>query len=296
MTAPANQQRPNAAQIAATIAAYQAASGTLRLNLAAYITALWQSLGEYRNAQMAQFIAQVTPVVAGAQQQMASLTAAYLAAHQSAVLGTPLQPVYVNPAAVSGAAVRNGVSPDEVYGRPFHTVWRQLGAAKEAGTLDQGSVDTAIKAGLDNAVSSAVTDVQLAKTHTSQQVMKADHRVVGYRRVLEGAHSCGLCIVASTQRYHKADLLPIHPACDCSEDPIYGTEDPGRIIDLQTLSDVHQAIADRFGRDSSAAKNIPGQYMDGKPVQYRDVLITHQHGELGPVLAVKGQTFTAVSV
>lgn len=280
--------------LASSIAAYQTASTMLRTNLTAYIAALWGSLGQYRSAQMAEFINDVLPVVAGGQQQMASLTAAYLAAHQAAVLGTPIRPLYVNTQLVTGSAVRNGVDPAEVYGRPFHTVWRQLGAAKDANALSGETVAASIKAGLDNAVSSAVTDLQLTKTHTSQDVMRQDRKINGYRRVLEGPSSCGLCVVASTRRYHKAELLPIHPACDCSIDPIYNGINTNRDADNATLSAVHAAIAERFGATSSAAKNIPGQLVDGKPVAYKDVLITHQHGELGPVLGVRGQQFTHV--
>lgn len=277
-------------QATAAVTAYQAASTSLRDNLSAYITGLWRSFGEYRNAQMADFIGQAVPVVAGAQQHMASLTSAYLAAH----LGSP--PVYVNPAAVTGAALRNGVQPAEVYGRPFHTVWRQLGAAKQAAPLDETTIDAAIKSGLDNAISSAVTDIQLTKTHTAQNIIATNRNVVGYRRQLEGARSCTLCIVASTRRYHVKELMPIHPACDCTPVPIIGGENNTAVLDPELLAAVHATVAAQFGADSTAARRIKGALKDnGSSVLYRDVLITHDHSELGPVLGVRGQNFEKLS-
>jgi hypothetical protein len=269
----------------AVIASYQQTTTQARDQLARFLLALWASLGVYRAAQMTDFVAQAVPVVEGAMRHMQALTAAYLAQFASDHPGraTPY------PSATVGIRdVRNGAAPAEVYARPFHLVWRELGKAQMAPEPPADYVDKAIKAGSDRAVQLALTDVQLAKTHTAQRVLAQDHRVVGYRRVLEGAHSCGLCIISSTVRYHKGQLLPIHPACDCSVAPIIGDHDPGRTIDEPTLSAAHAAIRERFGKSSAAAGYIPG----GKGAQYRDVLITHEHGELGPILAVRGQAFT----
>lgn len=203
---------------------------------------------------------------------MVSLTSGYLGALRQ-VSGRGFQPAPVDLKRVSGAAVRNGTPPADVYERPFHLVWRQLaeGVAPPA----------AIQAGEDRAVQSAVTDLQLAKTHASQDVLAADGHVVGYRRVLEGAYSCALCVVASTQRYHVKDLMPIHPACDCAVAPIYGDTDPGLVIDEDRLAAAHAEVQKQLGISDSAARNP----------DYRTLLITHDHGELGPVLAMRGAPF-----
>lgn len=276
----------------ATVAAYQQQTSALRQQLAAFLVALWKSLGVYRNQQMADFTAQAVPMVTGAQQQMSSLTSAFVSEQSLAQTGRHAAPSVFDPAKVTGSALRNGASMDEVYGRPFHLVWRDLAAGK--------TPEAAIQAGEDRAVLTAQTDLQLAKTHTAQRSMDADRRVSGYRRVLEGPHSCGLCIVASTIVYHKAKLMPIHPGCDCGVDPLYG-ELPASlsvgarvgdaVVDIGQLSDAHQAIADRFGRSSSGARAIPGQ----KGLEYKDVLIEHHNGEIGPVLGVRGQQFTGPS-
>lgn len=287
MSAPARPQPDGPSpQLLAAMAAYQAQTQALRTQLTAYVQRLWRSLGSWRQGDIPRFVAQVVPVVAGAQRQMVALTAANLAQQRQLAVGGLFVPQPVDPKAVSGAAARNGTDPAEVYGRPFHLVWRQLDELPR----EPGSIDQAITAGMDRAVESAVTDVQLTKQRTAFQVLGRDGRVTGYRRVLEGAYSCALCIVASTQRYHRSELLPVHPACDCSVQPIYGDADPGQLIDPDTLADVHQRIEERFGHSSSAARIIPGAKDGrGKVIRYRDVLVTHEHSELGPVLAVRGQ-------
>lgn len=284
-------QPPDAATVA-VVAAYQQQTQALRDQIEKYIRSLWKALGLYREPQMRDFAKEVLPVVLGAQRHMATMTASYLAVQRQVAIGSAGVPVAVDIAKVTGSSVRNGASMDDVYGRPFHLVWRQLDELPRI----EGSIDKAIKAGEDRAVTTALTDLQLAKTYASQKAVSTGTQVTGYRRVLEGAKSCGLCIVASTQRYHKKQLLPIHPGCDCSVVEIYPGQDPEQLIDPRTLADVHDRIAERFGADSSAARTIPGaRNAKGQLIQYRDVLITHDHGELGPVLAVRGAPFLGPS-
>lgn len=70
-------------------------------------------------------------------------------------------------------------------------------------------------------------------------------KVVGYRRVVhpelaESGRSCGLCIVASTMQYTRAELLPIHAGCNCETCEIYSingeTYDPGKQINMEDLA------------------------------------------------------------
>lgn len=275
------------AEQAALIAAYQQQSQAIREALAGFVQRLWRSLGVYRTPKL--FVDQVVPVVTGAQLQMTGLTAAYLARQQQLAIGGTGAPVAVAARSVTGAASRNGTPLTEVYERPFHTVWRELDRLPR----EDGAIEQAIQAGLDQALIDAKTDLQRTKALTSQQDLAHDRHVVGYARVLEGAGSCGKCIVASTQRYHKAKLLPIHPGCDCGVAKIYGDDDPGQVINEKLLADIHDAIAAQFGKDNSGARFIDGQVkVNGQPLQYRDVLVEHEHGELGPILAVRGQHFT----
>lgn len=276
-------RQPDRQAIVAAALAYQRQTEQLQASVLRVIARLWASLGVYREPQMRRFAGDVTPIVLGGQRQMSALTAAYIARVRQLSVGGRGAPVTVNPLRVTGAAVRNGVPPAEVYERPFHLVWRQL---DELPHVD-GAIEQAIEAGLNRAEQLAATDLQLSKTHTAREIYSRDQNVVGYRRVLEGERSCGLCIVASTQRYHKKNLLPIHPGCDCSTAAIYGDFDPGLIIDPETLEDLHQRILQRFGVNARDARAIPQK---GLP-DYRDILVVHTHGEIGPVLAVRGQPF-----
>jgi hypothetical protein len=260
-------------ELIAALVAYQAASAALRLQLAGLVTRLWRQLGSYRTADVRRFVVDVVPLVAGAQQQMSALTAAGLARQREISLGDNGKPVAVDVRKVTGAAARNGADPREVYERPFHLVWRQLAELPR----EPGSIDKAIQSGLDRALDLAGTDVQLAKVHTAYAIGQADPKVRWQQRVLEGAHSCGLCIVASTQTYHNSSrlhptLMPIHPGCDCSVRYAYGDSYPAQILDVTKLADVHDRIEQRFGRSSSSARVIPGSRDSyGRIVRYRDV-------------------------
>jgi hypothetical protein len=257
----------------AVLAQYLTAQGNLRLALLTALARMWAGLTSWRDADAQAFAAQAVPLVAGAQNSTATLTAAYLARMVATMSGAPPPPPRVNPATVTGHAVR-AANPAEVYRRPFVQVWTDLSKGAD--------LNQAVQAGGRRLQNIAATDLQLAKTNAAQQVLSIEHRVVGYRRVLTGNQSCGLCIVASTQRYRKSELLPIHPGCDCSVSPVLAGQDPGRVLDEGALSAAHDAIRQRFGRAVAGARG---------PVDYRKALITHDHGEIGPVLAVRGQHF-----
>jgi hypothetical protein len=129
------------------------------------------------------------------------------------------------------------------------------------------------------------TDLQLAKTHTSRSTFGRDDRVVGYRRVLTGREDCGICAVAATQRYRKANLAAIHGGCDCGVQPIYAGRDPGQVIDPDGLDRVHESIAERFGTDAVDAT--------ARAAAYWPQIAVREQGELGPVLTIRAHAFTS---
>lgn len=234
------------------VSAHVSADAQIRRRVTRAIAQVWDSLDDYRDRDIARFIRQATPIVAGGQQQIATLTDAYLAQLAAANLGGRPRPRGIDPAAVTGVAVR-GIDPAEEYRRPGVTVRSALSAG--AGMQD------AVRRGRARALSLVATDLQLAKTHTARAALATDERVVGYRRVVS-ADPCELCRVASTQRYHRGELMPIHPGCSCGVAALYGDADPGQIIDSQR--------ADEDGAEP----------------------VVRQHGEISPVLAVAGQHFT----
>ena len=265
-----------AEQQAALVRAFSSADAQIRAKVVPIILQVFSGLGSWRDADLTRFTTAVLPLVIGAERQMGSLTNAYLAAMVADMISAPVRPSGV--ATATGAALRGGVDPAEVYARPIRTIWRELAAGKD--------MNAALAAARLRLWQITTTDLQLAKTHAARSAMADDERIVGYRRVLTGTHSCGLCVVASTQRYHRGDLMPCHPGCDCGISVIVGHQDPGQLINEPLLEGTHAAIADRFGASGRTARD---------PIDYRNVLVTHEHGEIGPILSRKGDAFTGPS-
>lgn len=263
--------------LALQIAANRRAAGAVRFRVLAFITTAWWGLGSWNVPDIDRFVALVLPAVLAGQRTIASLTDQYLILVAESH-GYQLRPS-VDLEQVTGTQLR-GVDPELVYRRGGAVVWDALKAGEP--------LDVATQRGLDRTVSTVETDLQLAKTHTARAVMAADDRITGYRRVLEGAYSCGLCLLASTQRYHKADLLPIHPGCDCDVEPLFGADQ--HVIDEQTLALVHQRAAEYFGSDATRIASAGG-HVDHRPLDFRDFVVVHDHGEYGPTLGRRGQTF-----
>lgn len=211
---------------AALVEVYIAALRRLRDVLVEFLERLFMAPGSWRAADADRFVATVVPVVLGAQRSAATLTANYLAAMLADQRDEDAEPQGVDLEKVTGSAVRKGADPEDVYRRPFRQVWNELEASERgqddelvpARVVDSSGrrpdrLPQAVESGRRRARLIGLTDVELATTHTAREVLRAQPRVVGYRRVLTGAENCGLCVVASTQRYRTRELLPIHPRC-----------------------------------------------------------------------------------
>lgn len=252
------------------------------------LLSLWLGLKSWQSSSdISRFLAQALPTVEGGEVATANTTAAVLAAQYAALTDTPLRHIGVPPNQVSGKALR-GADPRVVYARPFVQLYTALSKG--------ASFDTAFQQGTNRLKSIASTDLQLSKTHATRLVMGQQKKVSFFARTLNGPHSCALCIVASTQRYHSGDLMPIHPGCDCGVKELPDKVDPGDILDRERLEAVHQAVRDLFGASDRGAREISldlKKNSKGDLLKYRDVVLTvHEHGEIGPLLAVRGQTFT----
>lgn len=269
--------RPDALE--AQIRANRVTAAAVRARVLAFVAATWFGLGSWNVPDVERFIALVLPFVLGGQRTIASLTDSYLALLAARALGGVPEPVGVDTLLVTGAALRNGTDPELVYRRGGAEVW----AALEAGE----PLNVAVERGAARLASVTSTDLQLAKTHTARQVLAqqpADRQPTGYVRTLEGPSSCGFCALASTRLYHVEELLPIHPACDCDVAPYYG--DPQLVVDPHQLERIHKLAADFFGTSRASGVDRGSGAFD-----YHDFVIVHEHGELGPVLARKGQHF-----
>lgn len=239
----------------------------VRARVLAFADHQWRSLGSWRDADAAAFTDRVVPVILAGQRQTASLTDSYLATLARATVGSG-RVVGVPSEVATGA---RGIAPEIVYQRPFNTVRFLLSEGR--------SLVDAVEQGRQRLGKIGATDLQLARTHAARFVMQGDERVVGFRRVVSGGDPCALCEIAATQRYHSEDLLPIHPGCSCDVEPIYGTKDPGSIIDADGLAGVKDSLAERGLSTSSA------------PSDLRQEVKVREHGEIGPVLTQADHNF-----
>lgn len=230
------------------------------------------NLGSWRDEDIDRFIEELAGPLTGIKRQTSNSVIAY---HEK--MAGLAEKAFTAPSLadldLSTAALRNGANVRDVYSRPFV----QMRIALANG--DQFS--DALQTGSQTATSLARTEVQLSKRRASLFARSANDNIVGYLRTLTGSENCALCYVASTQRYRRGELMPIHPGCDCGEMPIYGDSDPGQVIDQQLLEKSHQAVEDRFGFASVTGRDT---------IDYRKITI-RDHGELGPMLTVKGHKF-----
>jgi len=249
--------------------------GVLRAQVVQQLLGAWDGLEDYRDSSSRLFLDQAVPLVQAARETAASTQAAMIGAQLTA-LGQP--PDWVVPIAeiASDKTLRNGTPIDEVYLRPFTELWRLLGEGQ--------NFDSAVEKGAQRVRQLIETDLQLSRTHTSKNFFSHEPRVLGFRRVPTGVYTCALCLVASTQRYRSFDLLPIHPGCDCSVAPIVGTGKSEHVVDRDFLDQIHEAIQKTFGMSAR----------DAREVDYRKIMVVHEHGEIGPMLAKRGNHFTTV--
>ena len=198
------------------------------------------------------------------QLRIADLTRAYLA-QCARELGWKVVLPSIDQDEIRGA---RGVDPRVVYRRPAVDVYTALAAGKP---LPQAAAEGRLR--LTQLIGG---DMQLAKVHASRQSMRG-YPAEGqfYRRVLTGRENCALCVVASTQRYYRGDLLPIHPGCDCDVQPLPPGLAVNQVIDEDLLEQVHQITADRLGVSDRG----------GRTPDYRKLLTVSEHGEYGPTLS-----------
>jgi hypothetical protein len=229
-------------------------------------------LGSWRDADVRRFQRQTLPIILAGERQVASLTASYLEQLYRDVDARGPR-VSLDLDEVTGKALRS-VDPADVYERPFKDVWAALSNGEP--------LDVAVDRGSHRLETITKTDLQLARTHSFRAVTGQQDGVEYYIRELRGEYDCALCMIASTQRYHKKDLMPIHPGCDCEPKTVTADYDPGQVIDEDTLERIHDLVEEALGKSDRG----------GRAVDYRKIIIARDHGEIGPVLGFAGQRFT----
>ena len=199
-------------------------------------------------ADVDEFIGTVVPVVLDAQRTIVSDTDAYLSLEAGLATGTSTDPWGVDPEMLIGAKAR-GVALEDVYARNLRAT---------VGTFE------------GRMAREVATDMQLAARSTAWVHTAGDPRIVGYRRVLGPGKNCGLCVAASTRRYKRADLNPIHAHCGCSVQPEYRAA---------PAPDVDQKFLDRLYARAGSTRT-----KDLSRIKLSDAVTVVDTPELGPTL------------
>lgn len=264
----------------------------------------WDAYGGIDDRAFARFPAAAATITDAARTATATAAAGYMRANDLALGVRSTVPK------ISTPVPRGGLSSERLYQRAVEQARRSISRGS--------SYPDAMNAGHARAVGAARTDVILANREAMTEGGQTRPWVVGYRRILTGV-SCALCAAASTQRYKVARLQPIHPHCDCDIGEIFGTEDPGAVINRRLLDDIQAA-----GRETGTEQYWRGPYMvdedgviryrvtnyvldddgrrvltpNGSPRRYytpgdRVLPEVVQHGELGELLTDRRHVFTA---
>lgn len=247
------------------LAATATAAVTERTQAAA--TGLWSGFtGWYEPAAVTAVAAQAAELSLVGQEAVSGAMAEYIGQVVAYLRGT----AGIVVPRITAPTIRNGADLTAVHARTADT-YRMTYAVTE-------DVTESIEKAFARELEMLEADLSLAARDAQDEAMtRLD--VTTYSRVLRPELSqsgpCGLCVAASTQIYTVGDLLPIHGRCKCKTVPRVGSLDPGRAMNGVDLKALYSAAG-----STSAA--------DLKRVRYE----VNEHGELGPVLTVKGQKFT----
>jgi len=239
----------------------------LSLRLIASLKHLFAGLGSWRDADVVPFLTQAVPLVQGSQKTLGTFTAQHVAFQTSKALDR-----VISPAAIPDARVVNLRPAEQTYRRPFVTVYKSLAKGDD--------ITTAVEHGQNRLAQVAEADLQQTYAQASQAAMEAlpkDATPSGWRRTLQGPVNCPKCVIASTQLFTVATLNPLHPQCDCTVDPVFGS--------APLVTDSAQVKA--------AITKLTGK-TDLSPAELHQLVssMVAEHGELGPMLVRPGDHFT----
>lgn len=185
---------------------------------------------------------------------------------------------------------RGGTPIVEVYKRPArqleHKIRQDMKTLeRETGTTiawPETVTDEQWKTFTDRLTSLVEDDLSATARDEAQKVMCSAPKIIGYRRVIHPEFSktgtCGLCVVASSRFYTKAELMPLHGSCKCTISPITATQDLGTKLNKDDLAKIYKAAGSTYAED---LKKI--------------IVQINEHGELGPILTRKGNHFRDVA-
>lgn len=270
---------------------YNRINGRLIRGAGALGKSAFQNLGSWREDDMARFFRLIGPQMDGVKRQAARLQEAYYE-QVAAIAAQPHVKVPTPASKLTTGSLRNGSPFEDVYRRPFASMYTAL----SEGAL----VGDAIAAGALRAAQIASTDTQLAGRAAGFEQRMGNQNIKFYRRTLTGSENCALCAIASTQRYRRGDLKPIHPGCDCGEEPFFGDETTPQVIDEGKLFETHEELFRQLGVEDASARDAGlGKIIDSaegtKLADFTEIIVESNHGEYGPTLRFRDQNFTTLN-
>lgn len=183
--------------------AYQSELKRTRLAVSGQVGEMFKALPNYYDEQVPVFLSRAVPVIQAGQQRAISLTSAYT----SRQLGVGQVGLDI-PEIIGG--IRNGVTADMVYARPFVTV---------RAAIDRIGLSGAVQKGLARAVASAAMDVALASRNASLAYAKQNTDITAWQRVAEPG-CCDFCQEIDGAKLLSEDPAPLHNNCGCTVSPL----------------------------------------------------------------------------
>lgn len=269
---------------------YNRLHGRLIRGAGALARTSFERLGSWRDDDMARFFQIIGPQLDVFKRQTARLQESYYE-QVARVAEEPHRRVPTPREELTTESLRNGAPFEEVYRRPFASMYTSLS--------EGNTVGTAIAAGALRAAQIASTDAQLASRQAGAVQRRGNDNIKFYRRTLTGMENCALCAVASTQRYKRGNLKPIHPGCDCGEEPFYGSEETPQVIDEEKLFQTHESLFRQLGVEDPSARDAGlGKIIESsegpKLADFTEIVVESNHGEYGPTLRFRDQNFTTL--
>ena len=270
------------AELARLVRAHQDRLLALQAQASEAMGRLWDDVANVDATAARAFSTQAAELAGAYQEAAAELTHSYLLEYAEAASGELLDVPGLELENVIGSAVREGANMEQVYERGVVTARSRL--------ADGAQWADAMRAGRARATLAANTDVKLADRASVRETGRRG-LFTFYRRVLDG-DSCLRCAAASTQRYHREDLLPIHPGCGCTVAPIIADRDPGRVLNEDLLAELKENGGSQYWERQDVRIDANGKVTTGAPGSDKretfDVAVG-DHGELGPLLGTPSE-------
>jgi hypothetical protein len=235
--------------------------------------------------QLERWLAAAVPVLETSTSTAAAAAIAYVSSYTIAAAGQAER----NTLTASAFTSPRGVAAVEVLTRPFVTLRTALSQGRPMPVARELAGQRAAQIG--------ATDPMLAARSAGSAAMKAEPRIVGYRRVPDSG-ACSFCRLAATQRYTDSDLMPIHPGCGCTVAPIIGTKDPGQIIDREQLKQLKaDGVIDEVSlrRKISSTEDVAQAY-EAKAKKWREEARTTPDQEAETRYAKRADSWKAKAV